>query len=239
MGPEYVVISERLVQEIIDRAESAGFAVQNVQVRPPFTSLTAGKKAFKENYHRLAEQVTKALDDETGTPEWPGQYIGLRGHFSAWLFSFDVERTPVVWLATEVGGTLVVLCGSARNVIGYSAPKEYEGWRPSDAGGLREVVLALRKKDPRSLLGYEADDGMQREMASDAAWITSGLRRSDPPDFREELDVLLKPYVYVEDFEAKYITGLQLAYERVIIGAPLWARPISDLPTPGHKEPEG
>jgi len=235
MGPEYVVISERLVQELVDRAETAGFSIQGVQIRPPFSAVSAGRKTFKENYHRLAEQVTEVVADETGTPEWPGTYIGARGRFSAWIFSFDVERTPVVWMASEDEGTLLVLCASARNVIGYDAPKDYTGWRPSDSGGLREIVLALRKKDPRSLLGYEADSGMQREMASDAAWITSGLRESDPPDFEEELDVLLKPYVYVEDFEARYITGLNLRYERIVVGVPLWVRPISDLPIPGHK----
>lgn len=239
MGPEYVVISERLVQELIDRAATSGFAVENVQVRPPFSGVTAGRKTFKENYHRLAEQITEAVADETGTPEWPGIYIGTRGLFSAWIFSFDVERTPVVWMASETEGSLLVLCGSARNVIGYEAPRQYSGWRPSDSGGLREIVLALRKKDPRSLLGYEADQEMQREMASDAAWITAGLRKSDPPQFEEELDVLLRPYVYVEGFEAQYETGLEVKYERVIVGAPLWARPPSDLPVPGHKEQPG
>jgi hypothetical protein len=236
MGPEYVVISERMVQELVNRAAKKGFAVQNVQVRAPFVGLAAGRKTFDLNYHRLAEQVTEAVADETGTPEWPGKYIGTRGLFSAWMFSFGVERTPVVWMASEVEGSLLVLCGSARNVIGYEAPKSYTGWRPSDSGGLREVVVSMRKKDPKTLLGYEADEGKQGVMASDAGWITSGLREEGPPDFEEELDVLLKPYVYVEDFEQGYITGLKLNYDRIIVGAPIWARPPSDLPVPGTKE---
>jgi hypothetical protein len=39
----------------------------------------------------------------------------------------------------------------------------------------------------------------------------------------------------VEDFEGKYITGLELEYERVIVGAPLWARVASEAPPPGQK----
>jgi len=33
----------------------------------------------------------------------------------------------------------------------------------------------------------------------------------------------------------RYITGLELEYERVIVGAPLWARVPSDAPPPGAK----
>lgn len=106
MGPEYVVISERLIQELVDRSAKAGKEIQNVQLRPPFTGVTAGKQSTKGNYHLLAEQVTEAVSDETGTPEWPGEYIGARLGFSGWLFSFEAERTPVIWLAAEFDQSL-------------------------------------------------------------------------------------------------------------------------------------
>ena len=160
----------------------------------------------------------------------------MRSHFFGWLFSFEVERTPVVWLAAVDSSSLVVLCSSGRNVLGYDAPKQYPGWRPSSALGLAEVVAALRKKDPKNLLGYLADEQKQREMADAAAYITSGLMEYNPgPEIDEELDVLLKPYVYVEGFKGRYITGLELEYERVIVGAPLWARVPSESPPPGSK----
>jgi hypothetical protein len=236
MRPEYVVISERLIQEVLDRAATTGFKLENVQIRPPFSAASIRKGEATGNYHLLAEQVEAALYDYTGTPEYPGDYIGTRAHFKGWVFSFDAERTPVVWLSAEWSGTLLVLCGSARNVLGYSAPNQYTGWRPSDAGGLREVVLALRRKDPKKLLAYRAALSKQEEMAADAAWITNGLLQAGPADIEEELDVLLKPHVYVENFDRASITGIRLTYDRVIVGAPLWARRPSDLPPPGHKD---
>jgi len=73
-------------------------------------------------------------------------------------------------------------------------------------------------------------------MADAAAYITSGLTEHNPgPEIDEELDVLFKPYVYVEGFEGRYVTGLELEYERVIVGAPLWARVPSEAPPPGTK----
>lgn len=236
MVPEYVVISERMIQELVDRSASAGIKVDGVQVRAPFAAANLRKGDPSANYPLLAEQVTDLLSDQTGSPEYPGEYIGMRAHFVGWLFSFDAERTPVVWLASLDNGSLVVLCGSGRNVLGYDAPDQYPGWRPSSAGGLAEVVATLRKKDPKSLLGYQANERKQEEMASDAAWFTAGLMQHNPgPEIDEELDVLFKPYVYVERFEGKYITGLELDYERVIVGAPLWARVASDAPPPGQK----
>jgi hypothetical protein len=235
VGPEYVVLSERLVQELVDRSAKAGREIQNVQLRPPLTGITAGRRGIDGNYHLLAEQITEAVSDETGTPEWPGEYIGARLGFSGWLFSFEAERTPVVWFVSEFDQSLLVACGSARNVIGYEAPKQYPGWRPSSADGLREVVAALRKKDPTTLIGYQANETQQREMASDAAWITNGLKVAGPPEIEGDFDLLMKPYVYVEDFSQNYITGLSLSYERVIVGAPLWVRGISDHPIPGVK----
>jgi hypothetical protein len=47
---------------------------------------------------------------------------------------------------------------------------------------------------------------------------------------------LLKPYAYVEDFSASYFTNETIAYDRVIVGAPLFAREISDLPPPDTKQ---
>jgi hypothetical protein len=236
MGPEYIVISNRMIQELVDRAAKKGIGVDSVQLRPPFTSATVRKRGQSANYNLLAEQITEVVSDQTGTPEYPGEYIGTRAHFLGWLFSFDAERTPVVWLAAADEDSLIVLCGSGRNVVGYDAPKQYPGWRPSSAGGLREVVATRRKKDPNDLIGYEADEAMQREMADDAAWFTSGLMTHNPgPEIDEELDVLLKPYVYVEGFKQRYITGLELEYERVIVGAPLWARIASDVSPPGTK----
>jgi Family of unknown function (DUF7019) len=236
MGPEYVVISERMIQELVDRSANAGIKIDAVQLRPPFTAVNLRKGDPSVNYPLLAERVTEVLSDQTGSLEYPGEYIGLRAHFSGWLFSFEAERTPVVWLASLDEASLVVLCGSGRNVLGYDAPKQYPGWRPSSAGGLAEVVATLRKKDPKSLIGYQADERKQEEMADDAAWFTSGLMQHNPgPEIDEELDVLFKPYVYVEGFAGRYITGLELAYERVIIGAPLWARVASDASPPGEK----
>jgi hypothetical protein len=235
VGPEYLVISERLIQELVDRAAKAGKELQNLQLRPPLTGLTIGKRSSDGNYHRMAEEVTEAVSDETGTLEWPGTYIGARLGLDGWLFSFEAERTPVVWLVAEHEDNLLVACGSARNVIGYEAPRQYPGWRPSSADGLREVVAALRKKDPKGLIGYQANEGKQTEMASDAAWIAHGLRAAGPPEITGDFDLLLKPYVYVEDFYQRYITDLVLDYKRVIVGAPLWVRDVSELPVPGAK----
>lgn len=236
MGPEYLVLSERMIQELINRAAASGITLDSVQIRPPLTSATFRTKDSNGNYNQLAEQITELVSDETGTPEYPGTYIGIRAHFLGWLFSFDAERTPVVWLAALDEDSLIVLCGSGRNVLGYDAPKQYPGWRPSSAGGLAEVVATLRKKDPKSFLGYEADETKQLEMANDAAWFTNGLITHNPgPEIDAELDVLMKPYVYVEDFKQRYITGLELDYDRVIVGAPLWARIPTDDPPPGTK----
>ncbi len=236
MHPEYVVLSERMIQELIDRLASQGIGVETVQLRSPIASANLRRKDASSNYVLLAEQIAQVLHDKTGTPEFPGEYIGTRERFKGWLFSFDAERTPVVWLASQENHSLIVLCGSGRNVLGYDAPKQYPGWRPSSAGGLAEVVATLRKKDPKSLIGYQADDRKQLEMANDAAWITNGLLEHNPaPEIDEKLDVLMKPYVYVEGFQQKYITGLELEYERVVVGAPLWARVASDDPAPGTK----
>jgi hypothetical protein len=185
MRPEYVVISERMIQELMDRSESSGLAVDGVQIRPPFSALNVRRGESRVSYPSLSEQVTETLSDQTGTPEYPGEYIGMRAHFNGWLFSFEAERTPVVWLASLDDRSLIVLCGSGRNVLGYDAPKQYPGWRPSSAGGLAEVVATLRKKDPKSLIGYQADEEKQKEMADDAAWFTSGLMAHNPgPEMR-------------------------------------------------------
>ncbi|HEX5762292.1 MAG TPA: hypothetical protein VFY04_04140 [Solirubrobacterales bacterium] len=154
-----------------------------------------GRRSIEGNYHRLAEQVTEAVSDETGTPEWPGQYIGARLDLSGWLFSFEAERTPVVWLVAEFDQNLLVACGSARNVMGYEAPRQYSGWRPSSADGLREAVAALRRKDPKTLIGYEASESQQREMASDSAWITNGLKGGGKAEIEGSFDLLMRPYV--------------------------------------------
>jgi hypothetical protein len=101
--------------------------------------------------------------------------------------------------------------------------------------GLRDVVLALRPSNPGKLLNYQADAEAQREMASAAAYITRGLKKEGPPDFQWECDALLKLHVHAEDFSQRYITGDSLRYDRVVVGAPLWARAPSALPLPGVK----
>lgn len=237
MGPEYVLISERMIQELVERAAGVGFQVDAVQVRPPFTGISASRGDREGNNHLLCEQVTAALFDDTGTVEWPGTYIGARANFKGWMFSIDTggHSVPVVWMTGEVPETLLVLCGSARNVLAYDAPTA-RGWRPSSSEGLRQVLAAIRKKDPKTLLGYEASDAKQHEMAVDAAWIDLGLTNGGPPDFREEdVDVLLKPYVYVENLYQRFITQEEVHFERVIVGAPLFIRRGSELPPPGSK----
>ena len=73
MGPEYVVTSERMILELIDRAAASGIGLDNVQLRPHLASATFRK-------------------DEA---------------------------------------SLIVLYGSGWNVLGYDAPKQYPGRRPS------------------------------------------------------------------------------------------------------------
>jgi hypothetical protein len=234
--PEYKILSERLIQEVIDRSTRSGFRPQDVQIRPPFTGATFARPGGDQNFHVLAERVETALDDQTGTPEYPGEYIGLRARFSGWIFTFHIERAKVAWLASDSSQTLVVLCTSAENVIGYDVREEPVGWRPSEAMGLREVVMALRGGDAESLIDFQVDAGQQRQMARDAAWITSVLRRQGVPEFAVELDVLLRPYVYVEDVAEPYNAIGDRMYDIVIVGAPLWGRVPSALPPPGLKE---
>lgn len=235
--PPYVVISERMIQEIVDRSANAGIGVDGFSLGIKSAGITFGRRGSSGNFHVLAERVEEVLHDEMGDLEQPGEFIGLRAAFQGWLFtSTEGAPSPVVWLTSKVDGNLVVLCGSARNVIGFEAPAQQQGWRPSTMGGLREFVSALRPKDPAKLLQLEASTGLESEIAVDAAYISLGLDRAGRPDIAElELDVLFKPYVYVEDFTQSYITGESASYARVVVGAPLWAREATDVPPPGSK----
>lgn len=237
LRPSYVVISERMIQEIVDRSAKTGIGVSGGSLGFKSVGITFGKRGSSGNFHALAEKVEEALHDETGNLDQPGEYIGLRASFQGWIFtSTEGAPSPVVWLSSVVNDNLVVLCGSARNVIGYEAPEQQQGWRPSTMGGLREFVAALRPKDPAQLLGLKASETVEFEIANDAVYTSLGLSRAGHPEIpQSELDVLLKPFVYVEEFEQSYITGEKARYARVVVGAPLWAREVADAPPPGSK----
>jgi len=237
MEPEYVLISERMIEEILARIRSSGVGVQGAQVRAPFVSVNLGKKQVPAGLPSLAEQVTEVVADHTGTPEHPGQYIGVRANFLGWLWTSQ-RRTPVAWLVAQDEESLILLCGSGRNVVGYDAPDQQKGWRPSHPMGLAEFVALLRWKDPKRLLGFEANTSEEMEMADAAVYITSGLTEHSPPEIDRELDALFKPYVYVRHFAGRHAPLASPAhgyYERVIVGAPLWAREPTDGPPPGVK----
>jgi hypothetical protein len=112
MAPEYQILSERLLREIVDRKAKSGFKLTALQIKPPLAGATFGNSETGVNYHLLAEQAEKALYDETGTPEDPGTYIGVRASFQGWIFTFDEERAKVGWLAAESDDSLTVMCTS-------------------------------------------------------------------------------------------------------------------------------
>ncbi len=236
MQPEYVLISERLVQEIVDRAVKPGVKIKGGQVGLPFAKADIEATTPAANTHVLAKQAEDLLRDDTGTIDLPGTYIGLRAHFDGWMFSFaEGQPSPVAWLSAEIDDNLVVLCGSARNVLGYSVPSEYPGWRPSTLGGLKEVVAAMRRRDPGKLIEHLGNETNQSEIAGDVAYINAGLKREGPSEFGGEYDVLFRPFAYVEDFLQRDIVNGVIQFTRVIVGAPLWVRVVSELPAPGSK----
>lgn len=236
MQPEYILISERLVQEIVDRAAKPGVKIKGGQVGLPFAKADIGPTSPAANAHVLAKQAEDLLHDETGTIDVPGTYVGLRAHFDGWMFSFaEGQPSPVAWLSAEIEDNLVVLCGSARNVLGYSVPAQYPGWRPSTLGGLKEVVAAMRRRDPEKLIEYLGGETDQPEIAGDVTYINAGLKREGASEFSGEYDVLFRPFAYVEDFSRRDIVNGLNQFKRVIVGAPLWVRLASELHVPGSK----
>ena len=239
MDPEYIYISPRLVSLVIARGKQRpSVRVAGGQVGPPGAKLNLEVSRPISELHLDAERATEIAHDYTGTLDTsPGQYLGIRGDFRAWIFPFEVgQRIKVAWFAAVVDGALVVLCGRADNFLGHERPPEETGeWTPSDPQGLRQIVTELRKKDPTALLAYQVDEHQQREMAETVAYITVGLPNRCLT-FDHPLDVFMRCYVDV----LGPITGETLfkgaaTFQRVIVGAPIWAREQSELALPGVK----
>ncbi len=234
-GPSYVYISKRLVESMVNRkrASDPKWESQGLVFRFPGVAYKRGPVDIDGNPVALADAAEQAFTDRTGTLEYPDDYVGGRFTLRLHDVPFDHPHWRAAWIVVEEGSTLVVLCGSRSNLIGTNSSEARPPFTASSPLGMWDVLKALRgrKSPPGKRLGLSMDEESAREAAEDAAFISSRL----PPStlrLEEDLDVLFEVLLDVPKVRVPTLQG-DREWERVVVGATVFAREPSDWVVPG------
>lgn len=225
----FIYLSKRLLVETYHQLEASrpGWKL-DPKLRFTGVEITLGRREPSiENLVWLAQKVTEAVSDQTGTVAYPGAYV--RGRMpltcaavpekAAWMHSaFDIEEGPA----------FVALCGSVYNYRGYSPgdQADFKGWYPSDLMGMRETMESLTANHSKSWVLRTKGNANVREGAISIENALA-ISRWVPPEcviYQENLEVLFEVFVH----ESHTLNGIRSA----LLGAPLWV--ATPLPQANH-----
>lgn len=147
------------------------------------------------------------------------------------------QRTRVAWFTGLAGPpesrTLVALCGSLSNLLGYCPPegKQFVGWYPSAASGL-DAFLRDAAGVESPIESYRWEDAV----ASRARLVDGIYLGRDSPEYAvsAEIDVLAQVHEVLSRAEIGPAWP-NSEYDRIVLGAPLI---VADAPARTRRERE-
>jgi hypothetical protein len=239
--PQFVYVSKRLLDDLYKQHVSSkrGSRLDSVSVAGTGVSGRI-KTAQPDNEYWLAREVTKIVQDNTGSLLYPGKYVKCELEMTRATIPFSEERTTVAWFEgereTEEGSIFVALCGSVQNLRGAAPPTELKGhWFPSSAEGLTQVVRAFGRgnNDPRQFLRAEPEE------LPGLFSFAYGKARSPTATYRIETRRLEMVFeVFYELDHAKVPKAPDSYLRHAYFGTPLWAAIPAPKPlhSPGKQE---
>lgn len=236
---DFRYISTRLVKEIVQQHEAAR-SHWRFRLGLQAQALAIGLVHLDPDYANkldLCRRATEAVSDYTGTLAQPGEYVreeldivtGFLTVLMGWEKSTHVEIAAMqaVVDVPEVGTTLVALFGSASNYSGRRPRPSEPGEIPSDVDGLYGLLEATREaRDPVIQKDRLWDDA--RHSPESRADLVVRLAETRFRGFASRrLDILMRVFTSVDAYQWG-----STCYDRVLIGAPVWAatpapRPLS------------
>jgi len=244
---DYRYVSKRLVTEIVQEHEAAGPRTK--------TSYQVGWKALSRTRERrdpdyanpfeLARRATENVKESTGTVAYPGTYVcdeidiaaGSLTVLLGWEEASHVKIAAMMGRHEDetAGHVLLALFGSMSNYSGRQPEAKVLPEIPSDVASL--YVIIDRSSEPRdpSVERYRVEDESEINPRSRADSVIRLLDHRFKGFRRERLEVLMKVFYVVDD----YWYFREEHFDRVLIGAPVWARtplpkPLSTTGQPEH-----
>ncbi len=222
---DFRYISKRLVREIVQQSEASKPKVAY--------GVSVGVKAFSfqrrkrqpdyKNLFDLAKRAAEDVKDNTGTLVDPGEYVrtevditmGTLTVLQGWEES-HVTIAMMIADRANIDGTLLALVGSVSNYRHRKQVKNAGGEIPSDVAGFYSILEQVQEPtDPRLHPEYVEDD---RELSTESR-VDVLLRLMDR--FRvisdARMDILARVFFTLTDY-----SHWGDAYDRVILGAPVW-----------------
>ncbi len=226
-------LSQRLAHDLVQRweADEASIGTRSAQFQP--VQAEQVELPVDENPYQLAEQTKRivltqghagALSDE-GEEVKPYLLIP-KARVRLWVFRPKAQtRGTIAFASVRRDPNMAVLLGSPKNVTGWSALQEIDGWIPSDPVGLRDVVRKLKDDTEHEVL--EKLDWSQT--VDDAASFAVNITRT--PDFDGVAEVLARIYASEDNLRAIVTTTgpaiTSYTFDRVLVGAPIFIREVS------------
>lgn len=216
-----------------------------------------GAGTASDDDQALAVAATRILEPDIGTLLHPSDYVRITLDFYEAVFptqffwegggSQDVAVLFASQFVAGVGRVFVALFGSPHNIRALQLSAIYTGRTPSDARGLYEILrrtIEPEKGDldvsPRFLphdLNGEDDLARAAEIAHMAALVVFGLGRPAPARRLQVLAEVGQPADNIH-LPPSGSGGPSGDYDRVLVGAPLWAGVPEAEPAPFLVLPE-
>ena len=150
----FLFLGRRLIRELYSQLEAKRprWKLNEMQFKPPVLPLEASftkTQPSEENWYWMAERVTEALEEDTGTVLDPGLYVRAEMTIAWGAVSGWIDPGEVAWFfgqaETEEGLAYVTLFGSVENFNGYrpKSPGTWSGWTPSSDKGIQDAIRSL------------------------------------------------------------------------------------------------
>jgi hypothetical protein len=229
MSGELRYISKRLVQDLIQRWESAPHEERTDEFQPvqgsPIELPTEGnpyKEAQAAEAAAQALNLTATVDDEP-VDEGKPYVLAPNAPVRLWVFKAKGEyrAATTAFVSIRQGQRLLVLLGSPSNVVGFSDILPMDGWVPSEAAGLRDVIRRLKDDHGDDDLGALPWPETIETAADFAVNITTTA------DYQGFAHVLARVYAEAPNIRAIHRTSARRAasdFTRVLVGAPVFVR---------------
>lgn len=235
-------LSKRLLTEEylqLTAFERGVFGVTKVESRFPGLGITAEKRDDPENPYWLAKVVAQSRRPHVVRIDncAPGDHTMFRMPARFGELRVLEQRARVAWFTGLAGPlesrTLVALCGSLSNLLGYCPPegKQFVGWYPSAASGL-DAFLRDAAGVESPIESYRWEDAV----ASRARLVNGIYLGRDSPEYAvsAEIDVLAQVHEVLSRAEIGPAWP-NSEYDRIVLGAPLI---VADAPARTRRERE-
>ncbi len=229
-------ISRRLVKEIVQQHEamrSRTSKTYSFAFKPIGLAITRRDPDYL-NLYDLARRATDAVSDMTGTVAEPAEYVraelditpGFLTVHQGWTTASNVDIAAMMTKYDDrsLGRVFIALFGSASNYTGRRPKDDGLAESPSDVAGLYEILdRTSERRDPVLDRDYVEDSGDVDER--DRIDLVIRIRDDRFKGYKEErLNILMEVFYRLDD----YTYGEH--YDRILIGAPVWA--ATPLPKP-------